>query len=134
MSDFIFLQYMLKLCYITYGGHMKKVLSSLIIILCIGGLIYSGYHIYTWKKSLDENSKIKNIKRLFVTKNRNEEKFAFETQFWGMFSRFDTESAREISFETESKANVNENTIRKAGQGFSYGCGNSTYNNYNRTH
>ena len=39
---------------------MKKILSSLIIILCIGGLIYSGYHIYTWKKSLDENSKIKN--------------------------------------------------------------------------
>ena len=81
-----------------------------------------------------KNSKIKNIKRLFVTKNRNEEKFAFETQFWGMFSRFDTESAREISFETESKANVNENTTRKAGQGFSYGCGNSTYNNYNKTH
>ena len=81
-----------------------------------------------------KNSKTFGHKRIFVTKNRDNPPFGFECKFWGQFSRFDSEYATEISLEDESKSSVSENTTRKAGQGFSYGCGNSTYNNYNKTH
>ena len=66
-----------------------------------------------------KNSKIKGMKRLFVTKNRNDMRFAFETRFWGEFSRFDTECAMEISFE-----NDNNNFSKDGRLGFSYYCGN----------
>ena len=81
-----------------------------------------------------KNSKTLGNKRIFVTKNRDNPPFGFECKFWGQFSRFDTEYASEISLLKEDNQNDTENTTRKAGQGFSYGCGNSTYNNYNKTH
>ena len=36
----------------------RKVLYYILILLCIFGVIYSGYNIYIWKKSVDANSKI----------------------------------------------------------------------------
>ena len=80
-----------------------------------------------------KNSKTLGNKRIFVTKNRDNPPFGFECKFWGQFSRFDTEYANEISLLKEDNQNDTANTTRKAGQGFSYGCGNETFKKYNKT-
>ena len=38
---------------------MKKLIITILIILCLFGTIYSTYHIFIWQKSVNENKKIK---------------------------------------------------------------------------
>lgn len=66
-------------------------------------------------------------RKIYLKKNRGgKPDVKFKTLFWGEYSRFDTNG-----MEIQSADNAG-NTTRKAGQGFSYGCGNETYNKYNR--
>lgn len=50
---------------------MKKITSNIIIIICLIGVIYSGYHIFSWVKNLRDNAKIKEeLDNSIIVKNK----------------------------------------------------------------
>ena len=36
-----------------------SIIAWLVLIICLAGMVYSGYHIFNWKKSVSDNAKIK---------------------------------------------------------------------------
>ena len=40
--------------------NVKKIVNLILTLICIVGIIYSGYHIFEWYKNTQENKKIKN--------------------------------------------------------------------------
>ncbi len=61
---------------------IKRCILILLMIVCLGGIIYSSYHILTWKKNVDTNAKIKEeMKDSIQVKKDEEEKEKYIVDF-----------------------------------------------------
>lgn len=60
---------------------LKKLIILLFAIISLCGLIYSGYNIFIWKKSIDKNTSIKEKIEESITIIENEDTYKYEIDF-----------------------------------------------------
>ena len=58
---------------------MKKLIAVIIIIICLGGVIYSSYKIIKWKSSVDDNNKIKEVLEEKITQEEDKYNIDFKS-------------------------------------------------------
>ena len=59
---------------------LKRFISFLITIVCLGGIVYSSINIYLWKKSIDNNENVqKSIDKMIKTTNNDGIKVDFNS-------------------------------------------------------
>ena len=107
---------------------MKKIKFLVIIcflIICMIGIVYSGYHIITWKKNVDTNSKIKEeIKdSIKVKKEEEEDKYIID------FSKLKEQNPDTVAYINVPNTNIEYIVVR--GSDNSYYLKHNFYKEYN---